>query len=96
VSRASPAASPRTAWPAATEHAKSSDPRIAVDRTYVLLWPRLTHIADGISFSNHPKEFVMDETLDLEVIDLGEARDVTKGPPSPVATEENPTYPERL
>lgn len=40
----------------------------------------------------------MNETLDLElqVVDLGDAKDVTMGPPSPLATEENPAFPERL
>jgi hypothetical protein len=42
------------------------------------------------------KEFVMNETLDLEIVELGQAKEVTKGPPSPIASEENASYPERL
>lgn len=38
----------------------------------------------------------MNEMPELEVVDLGEAKDVTKGPPSPLATEDNASYPERL
>ena len=38
----------------------------------------------------------MNESLELEVVELGEAKELTKGSPSPLATEENGAFPERL
>jgi len=38
----------------------------------------------------------MDETLELEVVDLGEAKKLTKGPPSQLATEESGAHPKRM
>jgi len=38
----------------------------------------------------------MNDTPELEIIELGEAKDLTKGPPSPLASEENGAFPERL
>jgi hypothetical protein len=38
----------------------------------------------------------MNDTLDLEIVELGEAKDLTKGPPSPLASEDNGPHPERI
>ena len=38
----------------------------------------------------------MNETLELEVVDLGEAKELTKGPPSQLATEESGPHPKRM
>jgi len=37
----------------------------------------------------------MNDTLELEIIELGDAKELTLGPPSPLATEENSAFPER-
>ena len=47
-------------------------------------------------FLNHRKEIVMNESLELEVVELGEAKDLTKGPPSPLASEESGPFPQKL
>jgi hypothetical protein len=38
----------------------------------------------------------MIETPELEVVELGEAKDVTKGPPSPLASEESGPHPQKI
>ena len=38
----------------------------------------------------------MNEALELEVVDLGEAKKVTKGPIDPAHTEDHPTQSRRL
>ena len=38
----------------------------------------------------------MNETLELEVVELGEAKELTKGPPSPFASEDSGPHPQRL
>ncbi len=38
----------------------------------------------------------MDETLELEIVDLGEAKEVTKGVLTPPFMEDNPVIPYRL
>jgi hypothetical protein len=38
----------------------------------------------------------MDETLEMELVDLGDAKVVTMGPPDPIANEDNPDFPLRL
>jgi hypothetical protein len=47
-------------------------------------------------FLNHRKEFVMNETLELEVVELGEAKDLTKGPPSQLASEDSGAFPQKF
>ena len=37
----------------------------------------------------------MNEKPELEVVDLGDAKDLTKGPLSPIASEESGAYPEK-
>ncbi len=41
-------------------------------------------------FQLNLKEYVMNEAPELEVVDLGDAKEVTMGVISPVNTEENP------
>jgi NAD(P)H-hydrate repair Nnr-like enzyme with NAD(P)H-hydrate dehydratase domain len=38
----------------------------------------------------------MDETLELELVDLGDAKVVTMGPPDPIANEDNPDLQQRV
>ncbi|MGC4075833.1 MAG: benenodin family lasso peptide [Rubrivivax sp.] len=38
----------------------------------------------------------MDETLELEIVDLGEAKEVTQGTPSLINSEESPLFPQRM
>lgn len=51
--------------------------------------------ADGNPVCNQPKEIAMNEAPELKVVDLGDAKDVTMGPPDPQATEEHPEFPQR-
>ena len=37
----------------------------------------------------------MNETLHLDVVELGDAKDLTKGVPNPLAVEDNGPFPER-
>jgi len=37
----------------------------------------------------------MNESLELQVVDLGDAKEVTMGPPSPINTEDSEVLPER-
>jgi hypothetical protein len=48
--------------------------------------------ADGTAvFKLNRKEFVMNETQDLEIVDLGEVKEVTMGPVAPDLGEDHPT-----
>jgi len=38
----------------------------------------------------------MNETLELEVVELGDAKELTKGPPSPLASEDSGPLPQKL
>ena len=48
--------------------------------------------------SLNPKELAMNENhdTDLEIIDLGDAKEVTMGTPNPINSEDNEVMPERL
>lgn len=52
----------------------------------------------GLHLVSQPNlmECDMDETLEVELVDLGDAKVVTMGPPDPIANEDNPDFPLRL
>jgi len=49
----------------------------------------------AVVFHLNPKEFVMNELLELDVVDLGDATEVTMGSPATPATEAHPTIAQR-
>ncbi|BAL94044.1 MAG: benenodin family lasso peptide [Rubrivivax sp.] len=38
----------------------------------------------------------MDEELELEIVDLGDAKELTQGAPSLINSEDNPAFPQRV
>jgi hypothetical protein len=54
--------------------------------------------ARGISYLNSLKENVMNEAteMELEIVELGDAKEETKGLPAGNAFEANPKYPFRI
>jgi hypothetical protein len=77
-----------------TEHAKPSAAAIAAMRAGHLRFPCPTSKAEGLF--PQPTGVVMNETPELEVVELGEAKDLTKGPPSPLASEESGPHPQKI
>lgn len=61
-------------------------------REFVAL-PGLTHFAEGNFTCNQPKENVMNEDLQLEIVDLGDAKEETKGRIQGVEPELNEAAP---
>ena len=49
-----------------------------------------------IVFSTQPKEYIMDKTPELELVDLGDAKEVTMGTNSVQNTEDHPVISRRL
>ena len=47
----------------------------------------------GVIARNCLKESIMDDTTQLEIVDLGEAKEVTKGTLMPPLAEDNSTFP---
>lgn len=90
-------------------HARSSDgatftehgPRVLPDRwtqgaAFINLAVPVANPVRAISLN--PKELAMNEKhdTDLEIIDLGDAKEVTMGTPNPINSEDNEVMPERL
>ena len=46
--------------------------------------------AEAHRVSTQLKEFVMNEAAQVEVVDLGDAKEITKGSPMPPLHEDNP------
>lgn len=49
----------------------------------------------AVVFHLNPKEFAMNEVMELEVVDLGDATEVTMGMPATPASEPHPTISQR-
>jgi hypothetical protein len=79
---------------AAPNGAHHRDAHLAFPQPTGLLLARLKRNADG-AVSTHSRSSIMEDDLKLDLVDLGDAKELTKGPHGPIKVEDNQSAPYR-